>query len=114
MQHWQVALHDTVTALILAIIIIVVAVPEGLPMMIAIVLALNMQKLLDQNVQLLFFATYVFRCSYAVFSVLRLLAVLTFCLRIRRVLSLEAILRLTSSFLPKANPTTRLRRYQST
>jgi magnesium-transporting ATPase (P-type) len=50
LQHWQVALHDTVTALILAIIIIVVAVPEGLPMMIAIVLALNMQKLLDQNV----------------------------------------------------------------
>eukprot|EP01125_Pyxidicula_operculata_P013893 TRINITY_DN4607_c0_g1_i1.p1 TRINITY_DN4607_c0_g1~~TRINITY_DN4607_c0_g1_i1.p1 ORF type:complete len:947 (-),score=285.47 TRINITY_DN4607_c0_g1_i1:192-3032(-) len=49
-KHWQLALHDTVTALILAIIIIVVAVPEGLPMMIAIVLSLNMKKLLDQKV----------------------------------------------------------------
>eukprot|EP01126_Amoeba_proteus_P035969 TRINITY_DN3643_c0_g1_i10.p1 TRINITY_DN3643_c0_g1~~TRINITY_DN3643_c0_g1_i10.p1 ORF type:complete len:708 (+),score=156.63 TRINITY_DN3643_c0_g1_i10:689-2812(+) len=48
--RWQEALHNVVTALILAIIIIVVAVPEGLPMMIAIVLALNMQKLLDRKV----------------------------------------------------------------
>jgi Ca2+-transporting ATPase len=39
-------LKDIVTSLILAIIIIVVAVPEGLPMMIAIVLSLNMRKLL--------------------------------------------------------------------
>ncbi len=39
-----------VTALILAIIIIVVAVPEGLPMMIAIVLSLNMRKLLRAKV----------------------------------------------------------------
>lgn len=46
----DVALHDSVTALILAIIIIVVAVPEGLPMMIAIVLSLNMKKLLDKKV----------------------------------------------------------------
>lgn len=50
LKQWQLALHDGVTALILSIIIIVVAVPEGLPMMIAIVLALNMQKLLDQKV----------------------------------------------------------------
>lgn len=39
-----------VTAAILAIIIIVVAVPEGLPMMIAMVLALNMKKLLNVKV----------------------------------------------------------------
>jgi calcium-translocating P-type ATPase len=39
-----------VTAMTLAIIIIVVAVPEGLPMMIAMVLALNMRKLLSANV----------------------------------------------------------------
>ncbi|MEC7086811.1 MAG: HAD-IC family P-type ATPase, partial [SAR324 cluster bacterium] len=38
------------TAIILAIIIIVVAVPEGLPMMIAVVLSLNMRKLLRANV----------------------------------------------------------------
>ncbi len=42
-------LNDLVTALILAIIIIVVAVPEGLPMMIAIVLSINMRKLLSDN-----------------------------------------------------------------
>jgi len=48
--NWSVALQDTVNALILAIIIIVVAVPEGLPMMIAIVLSINMQKLLDRKV----------------------------------------------------------------
>ncbi len=49
-SHWEVALHDVVTAVILAIIIIVVAVPEGLPMMIAIVLSLNMRKLLADEV----------------------------------------------------------------
>jgi len=50
LQNWQVVLHDVVTAVILAIIVIVVAVPEGLPMMIAIVLSLNMRKLLKDNV----------------------------------------------------------------
>ncbi|PIE83313.1 MAG: calcium-translocating P-type ATPase, PMCA-type [Candidatus Contendobacter odensis] len=45
-----VIISDVVTALILAIIIIVVAVPEGLSMMIAIVLSLNMRKLLDAKV----------------------------------------------------------------
>lgn len=50
LSNWQVALHDVVTSLILAIIVIVVAVPEGLPMMIAIVLSLNMKKLLDAQV----------------------------------------------------------------
>ncbi|MGL4977892.1 MAG: cation-translocating P-type ATPase [Cetobacterium sp.] len=41
---------DIVQAIILAVIIIVVAVPEGLPMMIAIVLSLNMKKLLTDNI----------------------------------------------------------------
>lgn len=49
-QNWQLALKDCVSALILSIIIIVVAVPEGLPMMIAIVLSLNMRKLLKAKV----------------------------------------------------------------
>jgi calcium-translocating P-type ATPase len=50
LKNWQLALKDGVTALILSIIIIVVAVPEGLPMMIAIVLSLNMRKLLKAKV----------------------------------------------------------------
>jgi calcium-translocating P-type ATPase len=41
---------DVVHAIILAILIIVMAVPEGLPMMIAIVLSLNMKKLLRDNI----------------------------------------------------------------
>jgi Ca2+-transporting ATPase len=48
--EWHLALHDFVHAVTLAIIVIVVAVPEGLPMMIAIVLSLNMRKLLKDNV----------------------------------------------------------------
>jgi len=48
--QWHIALHDVVTSVILAIIVIVVAVPEGLPMMIAIVLSLNMRKLLKAKV----------------------------------------------------------------
>lgn len=43
-------ISHVVTAAILAIIVIVVAVPEGLPMMIAMVLALNMRKLLSVKV----------------------------------------------------------------
>jgi len=50
LSNRHVAFHDIVTCLILAIIVIVVAVPEGLPMMIAIVLSLNMRKLLKANV----------------------------------------------------------------
>ena len=46
---WQTPVNDLVTAVILAIIIIVVAVPEGLPLMIAMVLSLNMRKLLADN-----------------------------------------------------------------
>jgi hypothetical protein len=44
------ATRDAVNALTLAIIIIVVAVPEGLPTMIAIVLSLNMRRLLKNQV----------------------------------------------------------------
>jgi len=43
-------IKDVVTAAILAIIVVVVAVPEGLPMMIAMVLAINMKKLLGVKV----------------------------------------------------------------
>lgn len=43
-------LSDLVQAVILAIIIIVMAVPEGLPLMIAIVSSLNMRKMLNDNV----------------------------------------------------------------
>ncbi|MBV6341270.1 calcium-translocating P-type ATPase, PMCA-type [Candidatus Magnetobacterium casense] len=50
LSHWQTFMHDAVTAVILAIIIIVVAVPEGLPMMIAIVLSMNMRKMLREKV----------------------------------------------------------------
>lgn len=45
-----VLLHDLVKAVILGIVVIVVAVPEGLPMMIAIVLSLNMNRLLKDKV----------------------------------------------------------------
>ncbi len=41
---------DLVQAIILAVIIIVMAVPEGLPLMIAIVSSLNMKKMLKDNV----------------------------------------------------------------
>ena len=43
-------LSDVVQALILAVIIIVMAVPEGLPLMIAIVSSLNMRKMLNDHV----------------------------------------------------------------
>ena len=43
-------IYNIVTAIILAIIIVVVAVPEGLPMMIAVVLSMNMHKLLKAKV----------------------------------------------------------------
>jgi len=49
-SNFGVVIKDVVTALILAVAVIVVAVPEGLPMMIAIVLAQNMRKLLKSNV----------------------------------------------------------------
>jgi calcium-translocating P-type ATPase len=49
-QAGGIIVGDVVTAMILAIIVIVVAVPEGLPMMIAMVLAINMKKLLSEKV----------------------------------------------------------------
>jgi P-type Ca2+ transporter type 2C len=49
-QETGLIVKDFVTAAILAIIVIVVAVPEGLPMMIAMVLAINMKKLLNVKV----------------------------------------------------------------
>jgi calcium-translocating P-type ATPase len=47
---WDLVAHDVVNAVTLSIIIVVAAIPEGLPMMIAIVLSLNMQKLLKEKV----------------------------------------------------------------
>ena len=43
-------LSDLITSLIMGIIVIVVAVPEGLPLMIAIVCSLNMKKMLKSRV----------------------------------------------------------------
>lgn len=47
---WQQPVQDLVDAIILAVIIIVMAVPEGLPLMIALVSGLNMKKMLKSNV----------------------------------------------------------------
>ena len=47
---WQQPVQDLVDAVILAVIIIVMAVPEGLPLMIALVSGLNMKKMLKSNV----------------------------------------------------------------
>lgn len=47
---YEVLITELMNAFVLAIIIVVAAVPEGLPMMIAIVLSLNMQKLLKEKV----------------------------------------------------------------
>ena len=49
-SNWAIVARDFLQALILAIIIIVMAVPEGLPLMIAIVSSLNMRKMLRDNV----------------------------------------------------------------
>ena len=49
-SNWMSVGNDIVHAVMLAVIIIVVAVPEGLPLMVAIVSALNMRKMLDDNV----------------------------------------------------------------
>ena len=49
-KDWKDVAHDTLNAVVLAIIIVVAAVPEGLPMMIAIVLSLNMRKMLNEKV----------------------------------------------------------------
>ncbi|MDR0516841.1 MAG: calcium-translocating P-type ATPase, PMCA-type [Fibromonadaceae bacterium] len=49
-SNWGTLLNDIMHAFMLAVIIIVMAVPEGLPLMIAIVSALNMGKMLKDNV----------------------------------------------------------------
>jgi calcium-translocating P-type ATPase len=49
-SDWVTLLNDVVQALMLAVIIIVMAVPEGLPLMISLVSALNMGKMLRDNV----------------------------------------------------------------
>lgn len=50
LSNWMTIVNDIVQAVMLAVIIIVMAVPEGLPLMIAIVSALNMGKMLKNNV----------------------------------------------------------------
>lgn len=49
-SDWTIFFPDLLDALVLSIIIVVAAIPEGLPMMIAIVLSLNMHKLLVDKV----------------------------------------------------------------
>ncbi|MCL2017447.1 MAG: calcium-translocating P-type ATPase, PMCA-type [Alphaproteobacteria bacterium] len=49
-SNWMLLINDILHAVMLAVIIIVMAVPEGLPLMIAIVSALNMRKMLADNV----------------------------------------------------------------
>jgi calcium-translocating P-type ATPase len=49
-SNWLTIVQDLIQAIMLAVIIIVMAVPEGLPLMIAIVSALNMGKMLKDNV----------------------------------------------------------------
>lgn len=50
LRNWKELSYDALHAIVLAIIIVVAAVPEGLPMMIAIVLSLNMRKMLTEKV----------------------------------------------------------------
>mgnify|MGYP006266418753 CR=1 FL=1 len=50
LSNWELLVNDAVFALVLAIIIVVAAIPEGLPLMVAIVLSLNMQKMLREKV----------------------------------------------------------------
>ena len=47
---WSTIVKDIVEAVSLAIVIIVCAVPEGLPLMISLVLMQNTSKMLDHNV----------------------------------------------------------------
>ncbi len=49
-NDWNVILQDVIEAVTLAIVIIVCAVPEGLPLMISLVLMQNTSKMLDHNV----------------------------------------------------------------
>ena len=49
-SHTGSVVHDVVNAVMFAVIIIVMAVPEGLPLMVALVSAMNMNKMLKDNV----------------------------------------------------------------
>lgn len=49
-QSWEMIVMDAVEALTIAVVIVVCAVPEGLPLMISIVLMQNTSKMLDHNV----------------------------------------------------------------
>lgn len=49
-SNWMAVVNDIVEAVMLAVIIIVMAVPEGLPLMIALVSSMNMGKMLKDNV----------------------------------------------------------------
>lgn len=49
-SNWMTVINDVVEAVMLAVIIIVMAVPEGLPLMIALVSSMNMGKMLKDNV----------------------------------------------------------------
>ncbi len=49
-SSWMTVVGDIIEAVMLGVIIVVVVVPEGLPMMIAIVSSLNMRKMLKDNV----------------------------------------------------------------
>ena len=48
--NWETVVNDVLEAVMLAVVIIVMAVPEGLPLMIALVSAMNMSKMLKDNV----------------------------------------------------------------
>ncbi len=49
-SNWMTIVNDLVQAVMFAVIIIVMAVPEGLPLMIALVSSMNMGKMLKDNV----------------------------------------------------------------
>ena len=49
-SQWDDVLQDVVESVMLAVVVIVMAVPEGLPLMIALVSGLNMRKMLKDNV----------------------------------------------------------------
>ena len=49
-KEWDVVLSDVIESVMLAVVVIVMAVPEGLPLMIALVSGLNMRKMLRDNV----------------------------------------------------------------
>jgi len=49
-RKWDVVLSDVIESVMLAVVVIVMAVPEGLPLMIALVSGLNMRKMLRDNV----------------------------------------------------------------